>query len=282
MVISMDTGISPSQHTDSLVVSKYNLKNSLDSLNQYTYLMLGVYQGNIVKRMNCFFTRYGHKLYLVSTNSNFTGWTPLDSSKMGARLIPYPDTLALRVFRKSNHHCIYWNIDIREIKRNSIFSHFWHKPDIYLYKITDTNFEKEFDIRTIDSFAKQNRPDDGGPDEIYLAGFAPSKLTDGDYYHAVPAVYKNSVFGRFEDYLFYTNIRDPDSINYNIFLVFDNGLAGSPVFFRVSRPEGFEIKTFLTFGGVFLGNCRIDESGKAVRPRQVLQALDKDGKHSSK
>jgi hypothetical protein len=244
-----------------------------DSLKKYSYLLTGDINGNLNGSATCFFIRKNNHLYLVGTYGTFTSWNVLDNLSKGSRFSPFPDTLALRLFRRIDGRARYVPIPIAKIKDTSKMRHYWDKPDLFFYKMDDASLETNYQIYSVERFIECYNFEYGTPYQIFYAGVPSAMLGSPEsFWTMIPTVYKTGMVGDIKEILIYPDIRKVDSINYLINDSPRRGIDGAPLFFRISIPDGAQNIDLITFGGMYFVTTA-DHRGRVVRPEEFIKQL---------
>ena len=275
--LKLEPDSNQSNQSDGLAESEFIVNDlNTDSLWRYSYLLVGDYKGRATIIANCFFVRKNGQLYLATAYEVLTSWKSWDVSKFGARINPYPDTLELRLFQNSTHRSIFFPIDISKIKRDAKSIRAQAEPDIYFYKLPDTSIQHKFEICTIDSLFSFDSYESKHASDLLIVGCPKTEFNSTrDYAQLRAEIFPSTVFGLYEQYIYYTDTPIRDSTNYMITLAPDKYLCGSPVFFEELLPEVDHYRKVLRFGGMYTGNDIRAPRGSAIRPEQIVRSFQR-------
>lgn len=248
----------------------------IDSLWRYCYLMIGILNGKPQFSTNGFFLKEKRHLFLVTTYQAMTAWAVWDTSHQDKQQKPFVDTINLRIYSKVNHKCVFFPIDIAKIKRESKKIHAYSEPDVYFFKIPDTNFEAQYEINTINSFLAVDRSKYRIPDRLIVVGSPNLAFTNSrEQAEAKAELNFSEIMGSYNIKLYYPGVQAADPVNYKINLSLDDSYWGAPVFFKELVPDVEKFREVLIFGGIYTGHDVNNVAGMAVRPEKIIEEIAK-------
>ncbi|MDP9047885.1 MAG: hypothetical protein M3N14_07095 [Bacteroidota bacterium] len=240
-----------------------------DSLVNYSYFIYGNTTVKSIEQGTGFLAKIKSKIYLVTAIHVLNGWEIFKNKYIQ----PYPDTLYIRVYKKSNNEPDFIPFNITQIKKLNISPNGYETPDIYFYPI---DIPKKYKVYTL---------------EKLIDKFSPPKLIDSIFIYGYPV--NNEVNDPFEylrlpvtlgigllksDYklpLTWEINGKTDYINYQVAINsgIRPGSSGSPAYFI--KNSGSSKNDKIIFGGlVFSGDF---EAGWAyiIRPEYIKSILSK-------
>lgn len=253
-----------------------------DSLRKYSYL-LAVYKDSLLAGetgskwhlqgiTTGFFVKEKGELYLVSSYHVFTQTSVVPGASQGMVL----DVMRLRIFNPTLG-IGFLTIDLRKIKERGKTISLYTAPDVYAYKISDTNFLK-MKINTLDDILKTDRDKKGANIQAIAFGF-PNMPKDEkiDFNSYKDSLYKGALASK-NSYSAIVEFNGIDSLNTILNPASFNGASGSPVFYVYSKKEGNRKVEWIEFAGVMSASNPTYNFCSIVKKKVAIKAINKQTK----
>ncbi len=239
----------------------------IDSLQKYTYLLAGIYNGKPTGIASSFLTRFNAKLYIASCYHVFTCWETFN----GGRETGCHDTILIRLINKNSQLPEFIPINISKISLDSPFHYYYDSPDIYFYELRDKEIEDKYYINTVNFTFNGEANTLIKPVTVLFWGFDFSDFRkSNDFITTNPKLFQGEMLGVLNQTWHYDDKNIEDTFNYQSLNPCTGGCSGSPVFLIYHTTSFGIIKDELFFGGVVIGKSNEGRNTLILKPQQFV------------
>lgn len=251
-----------------------NLASAQDTLQQYSYMIVGIDNPRLSKNGDlnfntptgtCFFIRIKNRLLLVSAKHVLTPWEP----NVGTKSPIFPDTLYIRFENEKSHSFEFEPIDVTKIKDTISGGNAYNDPDVFVIEYTNPSNRK---LNSIEKFFAPISEDD-----ISIACMVGYPSHEKSFQ---TLLFRKAVSMNAE---ILNSINKPNTINDNVHkkTILDTlnyiikpingtpepGFSGSPVFIKSKSSNSW------LFGGIVSQGVLEDNFLMIVKPQIVAQKI---------
>jgi hypothetical protein len=259
--------ILPSTLILTLALKSAYCQNDEDTLSKYSYQIVGVHDSNnalvYYPLGTGFFLRTSVGIYFVTAKHALTQKNTFNP-KMP---LPQFDTIAIWINRETRDTSGFRYLTISEIKKALPDELFYNIPDMYSFKLWDTE-PPNYQFNSLERIIRDTPYNCGIPSEIIVDGYGSNNPDTLKVNEALGMNYYRGTYVQFTGRLRpYPNF---DAYSYASYPEFVGGLSGSPVFFKYSENKNGVNREWIKFGGIAVEQDTVPHFGYAIKPDTVL------------